>query len=146
MVANATRQMLGLAPYSDFISGDRHRRCPGVELATDAVRDPEYRYDCAFSKRHGLAQSAKAGRDPFAFGRQKAQALARRHATRQDQLHPAFGGIDPQCDPPRPRADPNRNWSSQIERRHLAPDIVKSQFFNSCAAPIAKPTAAPKRR
>src|SRR6516162_1208033 len=78
-------------------------------------------------------QSAKTGRDPFALSYEKAQALARRYATRQDQFDPAFGGIDSQSDPPRPRADPYRHWSTQIQRRHLASDILENQCSASAA-------------
>src|SRR5215472_18480554 len=127
MVAETARQMLGFSSHSDFAVDDRHRRRSGVELATDAVRDPEHRHDRAFSKRQWRMQSAKTGRDPFALGCEKAQALARRYATRQDQFNPAFGGIDSQSDPPGPQTDPYRQWGTQIQRGHLSADIIKDQ-------------------
>jgi len=127
MVAEAARQMLGFSSHSDFAVDDRHRRRSDVELAADAARDPEHWDDRSFSKRQWRMQSAKAGRDPFALGCEKPQALARRYAAWQDQFDPAFGGIDSQCDPPRPRADPNRQRSAQIERRHLWSDILENQ-------------------
>jgi len=51
MVAETARQMLGFSSHSDFAVDDRHRRRSGVELATDAVRDPEHWHDRAFNKR-----------------------------------------------------------------------------------------------
>jgi hypothetical protein len=127
MVAETTRQMLNLPSHSDFAGDERNRRRPDIKLATDAVRNPEYRYDCAFSKGHRLVQSAEAGCDPFALGCEKAQALPRRDATRQDQFNPALGGIDAQRHPPRPRADPNRQRGTEIERRHVTLEILESQ-------------------
>jgi hypothetical protein len=76
---------------------------------------------------------AGAERDPFALGCEKAQALARRYAAWQDQFDPVFGGIDSQPDPVRPRADPNRQRSAQIERRHLSSDILENQCSASAA-------------
>ena len=106
--------MLGLPPDSDLAVDDRNRRRFVIKFATDTVWDAQYRHDRAFSERHRRMQSFEAGRDPTALGRQKPQALARRHVVREDQLNPAFGGIDPQPDPPRPRANPDRQWGTQI--------------------------------
>ena len=127
MVAETARQMLGFSSHSDFTVDDRHRWRSGVELATDAVRDPQHRHDRAFSKRQSRMQGAKTGCNPFALRYEKAQALACRYTTRQNQFDPAFGGIDSQSDPPRPCADPNRQRSAQIERCHLSADIIKGQ-------------------
>src|SRR5215469_11992345 len=67
MVAETARQMLGFSSHSDFTVDDRHRWRSGVELATDAVRDPEHRHDRAFSKRQSRMQGAKTGCNPFAL-------------------------------------------------------------------------------
>ena len=51
MITETARQMLGFSSHTDLAVDDRHWRRSGVELATDAVRDPEHWHDRAFNKR-----------------------------------------------------------------------------------------------
>jgi hypothetical protein len=83
------------------------------------MRDSEYRYDCAFGERDLLRQRFKPSGDPSSLGCEKTQTLACRNTGRQNQLDPAFSGIDSQGDSPCSWADPDRNWRLDIERRHL---------------------------
>jgi hypothetical protein len=82
----------------------------------------EYWHDDPFGEPYGLREGCEAGGDPSLLGGEKSQTLTRRYAGRQDQLDFAFGRIDPQRDPPRPRTDPDRNVGSV--RRHSLPSYL----------------------
>jgi len=84
---------------------------------------PEHRHDGTFYKRHLLRQGFEASLDPSALRREKAQTGAWRYAARQNELDRAFGRIDPESDPPRPRADPDRDRSAD---RRLPMRVVGS--------------------
>ena len=70
--------------------------------------DAEHRHDDPLGEPHRLRECCEAGGDPSLLGSEKPQTMTLRHAERQDQLHLAFGRIDPQRDPPGPRTDPDR--------------------------------------
>jgi len=124
VITDAALEMCRITAHSDLAFTDRHRRSCQIVLAPDAVRDAEHGYDDPLSELHRLRQGCEAGGDPPLLGGEKPQAMAPRHPWGQDQLDLAFGRIDPQGDPPRPRADPDRNASVEIVRRHRLPSGI----------------------
>jgi len=128
MITHPALDMRGIAAHPDLAITDRHRRHCRVVLAPDPVGDAEHRYNHPLSEPHRLREGCEAGGDPSLLGGEKTQTMARRHAGRQDQLDLAFGRIYPQRDPPRPRADPDRDARVGLVRRHRLPsDIFQCQ-------------------
>jgi hypothetical protein len=121
VITDTALEMRGIAAHTDLAVADRHRRRCRVVLAPDAMGDAEHRHDGPVGKPHRLREGCEAGGDPPPLGGEKPQTVTGRHAGRQDQLDPAFGRIDPQCNPPRPRTDPDRNASVGIVCRHRLP-------------------------
>ena len=109
MIADPARQVRGIAAHADFAVDDPDRGCGRIEFAADPMGHPEQRHDRTFDKRHRLRQGFEPRGDPSTLRRQKAQPRPRRNAGRQDQFDLAFGRVDPQPHPPRPRADPDRD-------------------------------------
>src|SRR5271167_2511243 len=124
VVTDAALEMRGIAAHPDLSVMDRYRRSCRVVLALDAMGDAEQRHDDPLREPHRLRQGCEASGDPSLLGGEKPQPVARRHAGGQDQLDLAFGRIDPQRDSPRPLADPNRNASIGIVRRHRLPSGI----------------------
>jgi hypothetical protein len=86
--------------------------------------DAEHRYNDPLSEPHRLREGREASGDPSLLGGEKPQTMTRRHAGRQNQLDLAFGRIDPQRDPPRPRTDPDRYASVCIVRCYGLPSGI----------------------
>jgi hypothetical protein len=118
VITDAALEMRGIAAHPDLAVMDRHRRRCRVVLAPDAMGDAEHRYDDLLSEPHRLREGCEAGGDPSLLGGEKTQTMTRWHAGRQDELDLAFGRIDPQRDPPRPRADPDPYAMIGIVRHH----------------------------
>src|ERR1700686_2613687 len=76
VITDAARQMHWIAPHADFAVDDRDGGRAGFDRAADPVWNAEPRPDRAFGERHWPWQGFKARRNPSAFGRQKAQAIA----------------------------------------------------------------------
>ena len=137
MIMDPACQMQRIAPHPDFAVDDLDRGRHGVEFAANPVGHPEYGHDCPFDERDRLRQGIEARRDPSALRRQKAQTGARRDAARQNQFDRAFGRVDPQPYPSRPRADPDRdrNANTRIEVRGNQP-LVAAQA--QCLTPLPR--------
>jgi len=108
MVAHPACQMRWFAGDPDFTIGDADRRRRGIVFAPDPVGNTKEWNDCTFDEWRRLRQRLQARCDPFPLRRQKSQPRPRRNPARQNKFDPALGCIDPQPDPSRLRADPDR--------------------------------------
>ena len=128
MVAHPARDVRRIAAHADLAIGDGHWRRRRIEPAANAMRGPQHRHHRPFDKRHRARQRLEPGGDPMALVPEKAQAQFGRHAARQHQLDPAPGRVDAQPDPPRPRADPDRERRAEVERHRLPADLSERRF------------------
>ncbi len=77
-------------------------------------------------------QGLQPGDNPSLLAFEKTQAERGWDALRQHQLDPAIGGVDPQPDAPRPRADSDRHRDAKVERRRLPTDLGQRRFAARC--------------
>ena len=143
MVLDPARNMPRIAAHADFAVPNHYRGRRAVERSTNPVRHVHHRHDRPFDERHRAGQGPEAGGDPSPFVFEKTQTKFGRHIARQHQFDPAFGGVDPQSDASRPRADPDRHRGAKVERRRLPADLGQCRF---AARPVRAGRDAAKAR